>query len=103
MDGLYLLQYLRGRIRPRNGCLCQPLGLCIQPFVVRMTAPLTSYNLRALASGNKSPSEERRVSLMVLCGLALVIGVMTGLGAVGFRALSARVHNWANLGRRTVV
>src|ERR1700744_1235818 len=103
MDGLYLLQYLRGRIRPRNGCLCQPLGLCIQPFVVRMTAPLTSYNLRAPASGNKSPSEERRVSLMVLCGLALVIGVMTGLGAVVFRALIALVHNLSYNGRLSFV
>lgn len=38
-------------------------------------------------------SEERRVSLLTLCSLALVIGVMTGIGAVVFRALIAFVHN----------
>jgi CIC family chloride channel protein len=37
--------------------------------------------------------DERRVSLLTLCGLALVIGVMTGLGAVAFRALIGFVHN----------
>jgi len=41
----------------------------------------------------KTAHEERRVSLLVLCGLALVIGVMTGIGAVVFRALIAFVHN----------
>jgi CIC family chloride channel protein len=33
------------------------------------------------------------VSLLTLCGLALVIGVMTGIGAVVFRALIALMHN----------
>jgi len=37
--------------------------------------------------------DERKVSLLTLCGLALVIGVMTGLGAVAFRALIGFVHN----------
>ena len=37
--------------------------------------------------------DERRVNLLTLCGLALVIGVMTGLGAVAFRALIGFVHN----------
>ncbi len=37
--------------------------------------------------------DERKVSLLTLCGLALVVGVMTGLGAVAFRALIALVHN----------
>jgi len=36
--------------------------------------------------------DERKVSLLTLCGLALVIGVMTGLGAVAFRALIGFVH-----------
>src|ERR1700744_5795169 len=58
-----------------------------------MTAPLTSYNVNAIVCSRKRLSEERRVSLLVLCGLALVIGVMTGLGAVLFRALIALVHN----------
>ena len=37
--------------------------------------------------------DERKVSLLTLCGLALLIGVMTGLGAVAFRALIGFVHN----------
>jgi chloride channel protein, CIC family len=37
--------------------------------------------------------EERRVSLLVLCALALVVGVMTGLGAVALRALIGIFHN----------
>ena len=37
--------------------------------------------------------DERKVNLLTLCGLALVIGVMTGLGAVAFRALIGFVHN----------
>jgi CIC family chloride channel protein len=37
--------------------------------------------------------DERKVSLLTLCVLALVIGVMTGLGAVAFRALIGFVHN----------
>ncbi|MCK1362875.1 chloride channel protein [Bradyrhizobium sp. 76] len=38
-------------------------------------------------------AEERKVSLLVLCALALMIGVLTGLGAVVFRVLIALVHN----------
>ena len=37
--------------------------------------------------------EERRVSLLVLCALALVVGVMTGVGAVALRALIGLFHN----------
>ncbi|MGY3487128.1 hypothetical protein ACVW1C_005011 [Bradyrhizobium sp. USDA 4011] len=58
-----------------------------------MTAPF-SLNTPALSViGRRPVSEERRVSLLVLCGLALVIGAMTGVGAVVFRALIAFVHN----------
>ena len=47
-----------------------------------MSRVLTSDNGKAIAAGSRKPlSEERRVSLLVLCGLALVVGVMTGLGA----------------------
>lgn len=56
-----------------------------------MTTPLSSRNIKAIASRKVLP--ERRVSLLVLCGLALMIGVMTGLGAVVFRALIGFVHN----------
>ena len=37
--------------------------------------------------------EERRVGLLVLCLLALVVGVMTGVGAVALRALIGLFHN----------
>jgi len=43
------------------------------------------------------------VNLLVLCGLALVIGVMTGFGAVAFRALIALVHNLFYNGRLSYV
>lgn len=69
-----------------------------------MPAALTSDDIKALAAdGRKSLPEDRRVSLLVLCGLALVIGVMTGLGAVVFRALIAFVHNVSYNGRFSFV
>src|ERR1700744_6480645 len=37
--------------------------------------------------------EERRVSLLTLCLLALGVGVMTGVGAVALRALIGLIHN----------
>ena len=43
--------------------------------------------------------ETRRLSLPVLCLLALAVGVVTGLGAVAFRALIGLVHNVLFLGR----
>src|SRR3984885_7312097 len=36
---------------------------------------------------------ERRVNLLVLCGLALLVGIMTGCGAVALRALIGFFHN----------
>ncbi|MDE2062823.1 MAG: chloride channel protein [Bradyrhizobium sp.] len=51
----------------------------------------------------KPAAEERRVSLLTLCGLALATGVMTGFGAVGFRALIALVHNLFYNGRLSAV
>jgi CIC family chloride channel protein len=58
-----------------------------------MPAALTSDSNPALLGSASRPAEGRRVSLLALCGLALVIGIMTGLGAVAFRALIAMVHN----------
>jgi len=43
--------------------------------------------------GAPARHDERRVSLLVLCLLALAVGVMTGLGAVALRALIGLVHN----------
>ena len=37
--------------------------------------------------------------LVFLCGLALVVGVVTGFGAVVFRALIGLVHNVLFLGQ----
>ena len=69
-----------------------------------MTALMTSDKGKAIgAGGNKPLLEERRVSLLVLCGLALVVGVMTGLGAVAFRALIGFVHNLSYNGRLSFV
>jgi chloride channel protein, CIC family len=79
-----------GTAAPINHLFSTPLHL----FVLRMSTALTSDNVKAIAADGRKPlSEERRVSLLVLCGLALVIGVMTGVGAVFFRALIAFVHN----------
>jgi CIC family chloride channel protein len=47
------------------------------------------------AVGSVTPvrEDERRVSLLVLCGLALIVGVMTGFGAVALRWLIGFFHN----------
>jgi CIC family chloride channel protein len=47
----------------------------------------------ALGSGTPVREDERRVSLLVLCGLALIVGVMTGFGAVALRWLIGFFHN----------
>ncbi|MGY4325672.1 H+/Cl- antiporter ClcA [Bradyrhizobium sp. LB7.2] len=54
-----------------------------------------SYGTRKALIGSsvKGFAEERKVSLLVLCALALMIGVLTGSGAVAFRVLIALVHN----------
>ena len=50
--------------------------------------------VQSVADGNTPErEEERRVSLLILCGLALVVGVMTGCGAVALRALIGFFHN----------
>jgi chloride channel protein, CIC family len=43
--------------------------------------------------GRKSRGDERRVNLLILCCLALVVGVMTGCGAVALRMLIGFFHN----------
>lgn len=69
-----------------------------------MPAAIVSETAELIASKSRKPlSEERRVNLLVLCGLALVIGVMTGLGAVVFRALIGLVHNLFYNGRLSLV
>ncbi|MDE2472552.1 MAG: chloride channel protein [Bradyrhizobium sp.] len=69
-----------------------------------MTAQTKVENVTTTAADSrKLLPEERRVNLLILCGLALVIGVMTGLGAVVFRALIGFVHNLSYNGRLSFV
>ena len=42
--------------------------------------------------------DERRVGLLVLCLLALAVGIVTGVGAAALRALIALIHNASYLG-----
>ena len=44
-------------------------------------------------SGTLARDDTRRVNLLLLCGLALIVGVMTGCGAVALRALIGFFHN----------
>src|SRR5580700_6170948 len=58
--------------------------------------PLPSPELpdQAVANGRAPARDnERRVNLLVLCGLALIVGVMTGFGAVALRMLIGLFHN----------
>ncbi|MCK1462970.1 chloride channel protein [Bradyrhizobium sp. 2] len=48
---------------------------------------------------SSSRRSERRVSLMTLCAFALLIGIATGFGAVGLRALIGFFHNFFHDGR----
>jgi chloride channel protein, CIC family len=59
-------------------------------------APVSSSSEPSIEPVDSRPptrTEERRVNLLVLCGLALVVGVMTGCGAVALRALIGLFHN----------
>ena len=53
-------------------------------------APIPSQTVTA------RPRDERRVSLLTLCLLALGVGVLTGIGAVALRALIGLIHNVIN-------
>ncbi|MET4492848.1 chloride channel protein [Bradyrhizobium sp. LA7.1] len=60
------------------------------------SAPLSSskFPIRpVVGSPAPVPDRERRVNLLVLCGLALIVGVMTGCGAVALRTLIGLFHN----------
>ncbi len=46
-----------------------------------------------LVDARTAGREERRVGLLVLCLLALFVGVMTGIGAAALRALIGLIHN----------
>jgi chloride channel protein, CIC family len=50
-----------------------------------------------------SIDDSRSLHLLLVCGLALIVGVVTGLGAVVFRVLIAFVHNLLFLGQLSMV
>lgn len=55
---------------------------------------LSRSTIEPVVNGNRpARDDERRVNLLVLCGLALIVGVMTGCGAVALRALIGLFHN----------
>ncbi len=54
--------------------------------------------LQTLAD-NRTSHDGRRLSLMRLSLLALLVGIVTGFGAIGFRDLIGLVHNFAFAGR----
>ena len=56
-------------------------------------APPSAFEISKPAVEAPSLGDERKVSLLVLCGLALVVGIMTGCGAVALRALIGFFHN----------
>ena len=48
---------------------------------------------------SQTQTSQRNVGLLTLCGLALVVGTVTGIGAVALRALIGLIHNVFFLGR----
>ena len=54
---------------------------------------LSAEDPAQLVASRAPRDDERRVALLVLCLLALFIGVMTGFGAVALRALIGVIHN----------
>jgi chloride channel protein, CIC family len=59
-------------------------------------APVSSSEPPAASLAGSAPAardEEKRVNLLILCGLALLVGIMTGCGAVGLRLLIGLFHN----------
>ena len=51
----------------------------------------------------EEPTPDRRIPLAALCGCAILIGVITGIGASVFRDLIGLVHNLLFLGRLSTV
>jgi chloride channel protein, CIC family len=57
-------------------------------------APAAPSGLPAPTIAGPAPCDDaRRVNLLVLCGLALIVGIMTGCGAVALRSLIGFFHN----------
>src|SRR4051794_7025415 len=76
---------------PQDGsvCMMDRQALSAEQLEERgQTSPDTA------ASGESA----RRLPLVVLCLLALAVGIITGIGAVAFRALIGLVHNLLFIG-----
>jgi CIC family chloride channel protein len=58
-----------------------------------MDASPDSTKRSDVSEGTPARGDDRRVNLLVLCSLALVVGVMTAVGAVALRALIGFFHN----------
>ena len=58
-------------------------------------APVPAFEVPkpVVVGGATSRENENRVNLFILCGLALVVGIMTGCGAVALRTLIGFFHN----------
>jgi chloride channel protein, CIC family len=57
----------------------------------KMSSTTADTTLRSAPAGAR---EERRVSLLTLCLMALGVGIMTGIGAVALRSLIGLIHNF---------
>ncbi len=66
-----------------------------------LAAPAPSVD-RSVPERSAANDQARRMPLVFLCGLALIVGVVTGFGAVVFRALIGLVHNVLFLGQLSV-
>jgi chloride channel protein, CIC family len=72
---------------------------------------MSTHELTAISPGTDptgrrdagEADDARSLHLLLVCGLALVVGVITGLGAVVFRALIGFVHNLLFLGQPSFV
>jgi len=70
---------------------------------------MSTQEVTAVSSRTQRPrdaiqaDDARSLHLLLVCGLALVVGVITGLGAVVFRALIGFVHNLLFLGQLSFV
>jgi CIC family chloride channel protein len=73
-----------------------PPARSIAPVPFNAVAPkmdASSGSRSVVSEGSLPRDDERKVNLLVLCGLALVVGVMTAFGAVALRALIGFFHN----------
>ncbi len=55
--------------------------------------PRIETSSRSVGKGSPVRDDDRKTNLLVLCGLALAVGVMTAFGAVVLRALIGFFHN----------